>query len=232
MQKSNIFSKIGQFFKRNVYYVLLIACIAAVGTMVTLTVIEESRDVQVQAPGNDSTLDGNDQTTINPSPDVNPSPDDGKVDAGDGNDNKGDEVVSIVFTAPVSGATSTKGYSMDTLVFSKTNNQWECHDGIDYFAEAGTSVVAVFGGTVESVTSDPLHGNTVTINHGDGLKSVYANLGEVTCTQGQSIAKGASVGTVGNSGLIEIADGDHLHFEVTVNGENVDPTTYYTESDK
>lgn len=230
MQKTNILSKIGQFLKRNVYYVLLIACIAAVGTMVTLTVIEESSDVQVQAPGGDSTQNnGGDQTVINPSPDVIPKPDDGKVDAGD---DKDDEVVTIIFTAPVASATSTKGYSMDTLVFSQTNNQWECHDGIDYFASAGSSVVAVYGGTVESVTNDPLNGNVVVINHGNGLKSTYANLGEVTCTAGKSVVKGASIGTVGNSGLMEIADGDHLHFEVTLNGESVDPTTYYSESDK
>lgn len=226
MQKIGVFEKIGKFLKRNAYYVLLIACIAAVGTMVTLTVINESA-VEVQGPSvNNPDNGGNGDLNV----DVTPG----------GNDKPIEDVVVkpdpkpevIVFSSPVQEITGTKEYAMDTLVFSQTNNQWECHDGIDYFAAAGTSVTAVYGGTVESVNSDALHGNVVTVNHGDGLVTVYANLGEVSVKAGDSLDKGEVIGTVGNSGLVEIADGDHLHFETILNGENVDPTAYFAESDK
>ena len=232
MQKTGIFEKIGKFFRRNAYYVLLIACVCAVGTMVTLTVISESVDAGIEAPdnqGGDSTVDGGND--IGGNGDVS-------VDNGSNSDDlptdDGPQAVPevIVFASPVKGATATKEYAMDTLVFSATNNQWESHSGIDYYAEAGTEVLAVFGGKVESVVNDALHGNVITVDHGDGLITVYANLGEVNVSEGQSVLKGQVIGTVGNSGLIEIADGDHLHFETMLKGEVVDPNYYFDDGNK
>ena len=251
MQKTGICMRVGQFLKRNAYYVLLIACIAAVGTMVTLTVINESTNVEVQAPGPSDGNGGETDDTVNTTPGNDNNAGNDQTTGGNGNDSgndvgNGDQTTGgdngnvtpdpepevVVFCAPVAEVTGTKEYAMDTLVFSQTNNQWECHDGIDYYASAGASVSAVYGGTVVEVTSDALYGNVVTVDHGNGLSTVYANLGEVSVAQGDTLTKGQALGTVGNSGLIEIADGDHLHFEAVLNGENVDPTTYFADSDK
>ena len=229
MQKTGIFDKIGKFFRRNAYYVLLIACICAVGTMVTLTVISESVDAGIEAPEDQGGVD------------VNASPDGGNNDSAVGGETNNDQEVGgteqpkpdlIVFTAPVAEITGVKEYAMDTLVFSSTHNQWECHAGIDYFAPAGTEVVAVLAGTVQSVASDALHGNVITVDHGDGLITVYANLGEVSVEVGQTVKTGQVIGTVGNSGLIEIADGDHLHFETMLKGETVNPDVYFADGNK
>lgn len=128
---------------------------------------------------------------------------------------------------PVNANTLLRGHTTETLVFSPTLNQWAVHTGIDIPAAEGTEVFAVLDGTVESAVADPLTGNTVVIAHAGNMKSVYVGLKDINGLEaGQQVLKGSVVGTVGNTNLLEVADGAHLHFEILLNGASVDPMDY------
>ena len=129
------------------------------------------------------------------------------------------------YVKPVDGEIMV-GFSLETPVYSTTLKDWRIHDGIDIAADLGTNVVAVNDGVVESIESDDLFGIVVTIKHTDGKKSVYANLEDsVELEKGQIINRSDIVGKVGNTAIYEISDGPHLHFEMSENGEKIDPTT-------
>lgn len=133
-------------------------------------------------------------------------------------------VETKAYVRPVSGEIMV-GFSLETPVYSATLKDWRIHDGIDIAADLGTNVVAVNDGVVEAIESDDLFGVVVTIKHTDGKKSTYANLEDsVELEQGQIINRGDIVGKVGNTAVYEISDGPHLHFEMSENGEKIDPT--------
>jgi len=99
------------------------------------------------------------------------------------------------------------------------------HSGMDFTAPIGTEVYATGDGVVESATSSRRgYGNHIIINHGFGYKTVYAHLDRFNVRQGQKLKRGDVIGFVGNSGL-SIAP--HLHYEVELNGDKVDPVNYY-----
>lgn len=118
------------------------------------------------------------------------------------------------------------------MVFNKTLGIYTGHMGIDFAADAGTNVVAVYDGTIESVTTSYLQGTTVTIDHGNGLKSVYNSIEAAeNLTEGKAVKKGDVIGAVSDNNRQEYKDGAHLHFEVIENGEKIDPETYLLSSE-
>jgi len=134
---------------------------------------------------------------------------------------------AIVFTSPIEGAEITKEFANDKLLEDKTTGYWQTHSGIDISASEGTSVLAVFDGTIESVENSMMEGTIITIKHSDSLKSVYKCLSDnnVSFKAGDSVKRGEKIGEVGAS-LKEKEDGTHLHLEVYENGKAIDPTTY------
>ncbi len=139
------------------------------------------------------------------------------------------EAVSHVYLSPVEETSVQKAYQIDSLSYSETMADWRAHTGVDFTAEVGCAVCAFSDGVVESVHADPLMGQTVVINHGDGLKSVYQNLSEElpdAITVGASVAAGDLIGKVGETALIECAETSHLHFELQKDGAAIDPGNY------
>ena len=119
-------------------------------------------------------------------------------------------------------------FAMDTLVYSKTLEQWNSHSGIDIAAELGTPVRAAMAGTVAEVRSnDPRLGIVVILDHGDGIQTIYGNLqSDKTVKKGDTIQKGQVIGAVGQTAPFEIEDPPHLHFEVVKDGKNINPEEY------
>jgi murein DD-endopeptidase MepM/ murein hydrolase activator NlpD len=100
------------------------------------------------------------------------------------------------------------------------------HDGVDISMPTGTAVVATASGTVILANHSSLvagFGNYIEIDHDNGIITRYAHLGELKVYYGQRVARGQVIGTVGSSGG-SIAP--HLHYEVTKNGNNVNPANY------
>lgn len=101
------------------------------------------------------------------------------------------------------------------------------HSGMDFTAPNGTDVYATGNGTVEAViTSQRGLGKHIIIDHGFGYKSIYAHLSDFNVRPRQKVQRGDVIGFVGSTGT-SIAD--HLHYEIKLNGVNVDPVNYYFE---
>lgn len=94
------------------------------------------------------------------------------------------------------------------------------HTGLDFGASVGTTVRASAGGVVILAEHKGGYGNTVVIEHGGGLQTLYGHLSRYTVSAGQRVSQGQTIGKVGNSGL---STGPHLHFEIRVNGRPVNP---------
>ena len=138
------------------------------------------------------------------------------------------EAVSVessapVWVWPVSGELG-RGHSGDRLVFDATMQDWRSHEGMDILAEPGTPVLAACAGTVESVRRDDMLGCVVTICHGDGSRTIYANLEETPgVSEGQWVDAGQAIGAVGHTALCEVGEPSHLHFALETDGRSIDP---------
>ena len=118
-------------------------------------------------------------------------------------------------------------YAVNCLSYNATTRDWRTHHGIDIAAEAGSSVGAAADGTVYTVYDDDTMGTTVVISHADGYTTKYASLAkEVSVKPGDTVQLGQTIGTVGETALLETALGSHLHFSVTQNDQPVDPEVF------
>ncbi|MEG1593646.1 MAG: M23 family metallopeptidase [Oscillibacter sp.] len=128
--------------------------------------------------------------------------------------------------APLKGEVLA-AFSMEELAYSRTLEDWRVHDGVDIAAQAGTTVLAACAGTVHSVTDDALMGTTVVIDHSGGYQTTYANLqSKPNVDRGDSVSAGQIIGAVGTTSAAEAADGPHLHFSVTRDGDALDPNVF------
>ena len=129
-------------------------------------------------------------------------------------------------TSPLAGQTVAE-YSMEALSYNTTTRDWRVHNGVDIAAEAGTEVCAAAEGTVYTVYDDETMGMTVVISHDGGYTTRYSSLSQqVSVAPGDKVTMGQTIGTVGNTALLETAVGDHLHFGVMCDGETVDPAEF------
>jgi murein DD-endopeptidase MepM/ murein hydrolase activator NlpD len=103
------------------------------------------------------------------------------------------------------------------------------HPGVDFAAARGTEVLATASGRVININRSLLqagYGNYIDIDHGHGFVTRYAHLEDVSVHRGQKVAKGHTIGTIGNSGGSIMP---HLHYEIIRDGELVNPTPYMME---
>ena len=99
------------------------------------------------------------------------------------------------------------------------------HAGVDIDGACGQAIFAAEDGTVLSAGYNGGYGNATVIDHGDGLSTLYGHQSSIGVSAGQSVERGQQIGLVGTTGL---STGCHLHFEVRINGEPVDPVPYLT----
>ncbi|MCL2126585.1 MAG: peptidoglycan DD-metalloendopeptidase family protein [Oscillospiraceae bacterium] len=102
-------------------------------------------------------------------------------------------------------------------------NVYRQHWGVDIPANYGVSIIAADSGTVIISEYNSSYGNYVVINHGNGMTTLYAHMSSRGVSVGQSVSKGQIIGYVGTTG---VSTGPHLHFEVSVDGNKVDPEKY------
>ncbi len=98
------------------------------------------------------------------------------------------------------------------------------HGGMDFSANPGTPVYVTGDGTVVSADWETGYGNTIEVDHGYGYHTRYAHLSEMDVRRGQRVQRGEVIGKVGSSGK---STGPHLHYEVVVKGQKVNPVNYY-----
>ncbi len=99
------------------------------------------------------------------------------------------------------------------------------HEGIDFTAPTGTEVYSTGDGRVKELDRTRRgRGHTLVIDHGNGYETVFSHLDDFRVRQGQTVKRGEIIGTVGNTGL---STAPHLHYEVRLNGEPVNPVNYF-----
>lgn len=140
------------------------------------------------------------------------------------------EEVVVPVSKPVLGwpvvGEVVSAFSATELTYNEVLGDWRTHNGVDLAADVGTEVLSATAGTVESVVNDPITGTTVTLNHGDGLVTVYGNLdADTLCVaEGEAVAAGQVLGCVGSS-AVESSQ-PCLHFAILEDGVSVDPEEF------
>jgi len=97
------------------------------------------------------------------------------------------------------------------------------HKGIDLAADCGTPIFAVLDGTVTYAGYDGDYGYSVVISHSNGMKTRYAHANALCVSAGAKVSRGDMIATVGSTGW---STGNHLHFEIIINGNRVNPGPY------
>lgn len=118
------------------------------------------------------------------------------------------------YIKPISGGRFTSGYG----------KRWgRMHKGVDWAVSVGTPVYASSAGTVSVAGAVRGYGYAVYINHPDGRQTRYGHLSKVLVSSGQTIEQGEKIALSGNTGR---STGPHLHFEILIEGSQVNPLNY------
>ena len=218
------------FIKKQGFYLVLIFCVLAAGTICYFAVNApgetkqpEDQNVQKQeAPSLEDELKARQSATPAPSPSPSATPVPSATPSPSASADASQKAAQTVkLTMPLDGEV-TKAFSGETLVFNATLNTWMTHNGIDISAAKNTKVVAALAGTVTKVENDPSKGKIVTIEHTGKQQTVYAGLEEASVKEGDKVNAGQEIGKAGTPGF-EAAEGAHLHFEYLANGNYADP---------
>ncbi len=116
-----------------------------------------------------------------------------------------------------------------TSRFGKRNDpitgQEKIHYGLDICAKEGTPIYSVMPGTVEKAENSPSFGNFLIIDHGNGIKTLYAHCKELKVNTGDEIIRGQNIALMGNTGYY--STGTHLHVEIIINDKKYDPEPFF-----
>lgn len=119
-----------------------------------------------------------------------------------------------------------------TTPYKKPGKMWKCgyHTGVDYACKIGTPILAIADGKVlearRGVTWGASYGDAVIVDHGDGIRVIYAHLSKIEVKKGQAVKEGDQLGLSGATGNVS---GPHLHLEARKSPwryqSDVDPVT-------
>ena len=121
-----------------------------------------------------------------------------------------------VATLPVTGTISSR-YGVSSKIRVST------HTGLDIAATTGTSIKVVADGTITFAAYSGSYGYLVKVDHGNGVETWYGHTSKMLVKEGQAVKAGDTIALVGSTGN---STGPHLHFEVRINGEHVNPQKY------
>ena len=111
-----------------------------------------------------------------------------------------------------------------TYIYKGKTISHSVHLGYDLASNAHSPVEAANSGIVRFAGDLSIYGNTVIIDHGMGLMSLYGHLSVINISEGQKVSKGDIIGKTGSTGL---AGGDHLHFGILIDGYEVSPLFWW-----
>src|SRR5436190_11937588 len=131
----------------------------------------------------------------------------------------GKAVAALPSRWPVRGAVNSE--------FGTRNSPWtsglEFHSGMDIRAERGTAIYAPANGSVVLAGAHQEYGTAIIVDHGQDIRSLYGHLSRLNVQPGQRVERGGLIGWTGNTGR---SSGPHLHYEILVRGQAVNPRAY------
>ncbi len=129
------------------------------------------------------------------------------------------------FVFPIASSTKNPLTVTDTYGYNRQSGaQTITHKGVDFHATSGTPVYAISGGVIRANKTYVMYGNTIILDHGLGLLSMYMHLSKSLVTSGQTIKKGQLIGYSGETGYSE---GPHLHLTIRLGGISIDPMKFF-----
>ncbi|WP_230279854.1 M23 family metallopeptidase [Croceicoccus sp. Ery15] len=132
----------------------------------------------------------------------------------------GRQAVNIPSRMPLADARLSSNFGMRT---HPVTGRRAGHKGIDLAAPSGTPIYATADGTIDMAQWFGGYGNFIKIEHGGDMETRYGHMSKLNVRAGQDVKKGDLIGFVGSTGR---STGPHLHYEVRIAGEAVDPTPY------
>ena len=152
--------------------------------------------------------------------DTNPSTE--KVDA-----------YALKFDLPLADCSILKAYSSDKLIFNDTLGWFETHHGLDLVSAKSSDVLAAAEGKVTEIYTSDLEGTVVVIEHNEVYTSKYASLNsDVAVKVGDTVKRRQKIGTTSASAKNEVNSGAHLHFELFMDENEVNPADYLNIEEK
>lgn len=124
------------------------------------------------------------------------------------------------YIKPISGGRLTSNFGRRK---APTRGASRNHKGVDWATPVGTAVMASSAGTVAKAGWGSGYGYVVYINHADGRQTRYGHLSKVLVSAGQTVSQGQKIALSGNTG---VSTGPHVHFEILINGTQVNPFDY------
>lgn len=124
------------------------------------------------------------------------------------------------YIKPISGGRLSSNFGKRS---APTRGASTYHKGVDWATPTGTAVYASCGGTVAKAGWGSGYGYVVYINHPDGRQTRYGHLSKVLVSAGQTVTQGQKIALSGNTG---VSSGPHVHFEILINGSQVNPLKY------
>ena len=205
--------------KKVLYYVLIAVSVLLLAAAIVLTVYFTTgapNDIAETPGDNQGTLPGDDETPGGDEDDEGDEPD-------EPDEPTGGETEQYVL--PV--AAESCSVEHNAIYANAAIGMYYRHSGVDFAAEAGAEVYAMADGVVKTVSLSEQLGNLITITHDDGLETKYRFVEPVeTLDVGDTVAAGEVIAHVAEAYGTESHDGTHLHFEVTLDGEQEDPANY------
>lgn len=220
--KESIFRKLTKG-KRLLFVAPALALVLA-GGIVTATVLTNGEtdksdvDTNIVTPTDKTDTDSGDVGKID------------KIDDGEG-ENKDASAEAVVFADPLKEMNVLHTFG---FYYNSTLGAYYEHEGIDLSADEGAEVYATTDGTVTAVyTGDVLTGGQIVLESAGGIITTYSFIDPVEgLVAGSNVKKGDLIATVSAPTGGEYKDGAHVHIEVTLNGETVDPENYLAATEK
>lgn len=219
------------FFKTKGYYIVLLVCIVAtcVGGIVALQRNADKDDdtpilaYNTATPARATASPKPTATDLNVMNPVTPA----ATESPDGSSPAPTATPApIKMNMPIQGDTIL-GYAADKLVYNKTLQEWRTHKGLDIAGEVGATVQCVYVGTVKDIKYDPRFGDTIIVDHGAGLQTVYCGVkASENIEVGHAVEAGNVLGTITGDIFCEKEDAPHIHFEILQDGKNMNPDEY------
>ncbi len=227
------YKKRSGFFAGKGFYIVLAACIVAVG-VAAFSAVNTISSVE------DKLTSSKPQSIVSNTEDVAQTVSDVKNEQSSSNvlssektesktpppssvaDTSSAKTDEFYFTLPIKNGSIGKLFSDTELQYSKTHGDRRLHLGVDIVADKGAEVVSAASGKVTNVTTDALWGKMVVIDHGHGIVAYYCGLENPTVSKNDTVKAGVKIGELGTVPC-ECADATHLHIAVTREGKYISP---------